>query len=88
MVVTKREEIEIHKIAKKYNLSYKEVEHVIQSQYEFIRSVVTKLNLPRNLTEEEFKKQTKNFNIPSIGKLYASYTVYKRINKINEESTG
>ncbi len=82
MVTTKREKLEIKKIAESHGVTTEQVEEIISSQYEFIRSVVTSLDLPRNLSEEEFHKRTKNFNIPSIGKLYASYAAYKRINKL------
>lgn len=80
--ITKREKLEMTRIADKYDITYKEVEQIIRSQYDFIRSVITNLDLPRDLTEEEFNKTVKNFNIPSIGKMYASYAVYKRINKL------
>lgn len=80
--ITKREKLEMTRIADKYGITYKEVEQIIRSQYDCIRSVITNLDLPRDLTEEEFNKTVKNFNIPSIGKMYASYAVYKRINKL------
>lgn len=82
MGMTQREKLEAKRIAEKYDLSVPQVVSIVKSQYQFIREKVVNLDLPRDLSEEEFYKRTKNFNIPSIGKMYASYAVYKRINKL------
>jgi hypothetical protein len=82
MRLTKAQKIEITRIAKEKGFSYDQVEKMIRSQYAFIYESLKNLDLPRDLTEEEFKKVAKNYNIPAIGKLYSSYTVYKKLNKL------
>lgn len=82
MTVTKSEKEEIKRIAEKYGRSYDEICDIIQTQYDFIRDKLKKLNLEKDLTEEEFYKATQNFNIPALGKLYSSYYAYKKLNKL------
>ena len=82
MRLTKAEKAELKRIASKYSLSYEEVYNVVESQYKFIREKIVSLDLPRDLNEEDFNAQTKNFNIPAIGKLHSSYSVYKKLNKL------
>ena len=41
------------------------------------------MEIDRDLTTEEFNELKTNFNIPGIGKLYASNYMYRRINKLN-----
>lgn len=74
--------LEIKRLAEKYGYHPSEITKMIKSPYEFITKVLKELELPRDLSEEEFNKVTKNFNIPSIGKLHSSYKVYKRLNKL------
>lgn len=73
--------LEVKRIAEERNLSVDEVMAVVESPYKFIRKKMSELSLPDELSEEEFYEQTKNFNIPSIGKLYASYNMYKMMIK-------
>jgi hypothetical protein len=80
--MTNREKIEIERLSKKFGYSVPEITKMIRAPYEFMTETLKKLDLPRNLTEEEFHKKTKNFNLVSLGKLYASYIVYKKINKL------
>jgi hypothetical protein len=82
MVTTKGETLEIKKLAEKYGITYEDASKVIQSQYDFIRDNLKALKLPLDLSEEEFHKTTKNYNIPALGKLYASWLIYKKINKL------
>lgn len=82
MIVTKSEKEEIKRLAEKYNRTYDEISTIIQVQYEFIKTTLKSINLAKDLTEEEFYKVTKNFNIPAIGKLHSSYYAYKKINKL------
>ena len=81
MVTSRAQDIEIKRIAAKYGFTSKQVHDMVQSQYDYINKTISETILPTDLTEEEFNKTTKNFNIPAIGKLYSSYKVYKLINK-------
>lgn len=62
------------------------IQKIILSQYVFIRSKITALKFEPDLTREEFDKLKTNFNIPCIGKLYASYYVYNRIHEHNKRN--
>ena len=80
--MTKAETLEIKRIAEKYGLKHEEVTKIVKAQYQFIYKTLKEMDLPRNLTEEEFRKVTKNFNIPAIGKLHSSWAAYKKLNKL------
>lgn len=82
MKINKAERLKINEIAASYGFAPAQVDKMIQSQYDFIRSTLRDLKLPKDLSEEEFYKATKNFNIPAIGKLFSSYPVYKKLNKL------
>lgn len=80
MKLSKSDSILVDELSKKYNVDRDEVIKIIHSQYEFIKDKTSKINLKqRNLSKSEFEDLKTNFNIPSIGKLYASYYSYKRI---------
>ena len=92
MRLSRADEIKAKEIAKKYNLAINDVKAIILSQYEFIRETVKKIDIPDETTEEEFKDIKTNFNIPSLGKLYASHYLWRKIidnkNKSNENREG
>lgn len=73
----------IRELAKKYDCTIEEIEAVVKSPLEFMRETCRDLDLPGDLTREEFDKLKTNFNIPCIGKLYASFYMYCEINRIN-----
>ena len=73
-------------IANKHGISQELVKKIVNSPYQFISETSSSMELERNLDEENFGQEKTNFNIPCIGKLYASFYIYKRINKINEEN--
>ena len=85
MIKNRVDKLKINSIADKAELSRKEVEEIVLSQFSFIREKTGDMDLPKGLTRREFDNIKTNFNIPCIGKLYANYFVYKRINKANEE---
>ena len=62
----------LRQAARNLSISPKVAEQVYKSYWGFIRDYVDNLHI-RTLTEEEFKQQTTNFNIPYIGKLYVDY---------------
>ena len=67
----------ITELSKKYNLSEESIIEILESPFKFIRKEIKEINLEEVVTEEEFNAATKNFNIPSIGKLYASHYNFK-----------
>ena len=80
MKLSKSDSILVDELSKKYNVDRSEIIKIIHSQYEFIREKTSNMNLKEeNLDKEEFESLKTNFNIPSIGKLHASYYSYKRI---------
>ena len=86
MRVNKRDRIKIKEIAEKYNITYEEAKAIISSQFSFIRKKLSNMEFEDGLTSEEFEKKKTNFNIPAIGKLYASNYLYNRIQKNKEKS--
>lgn len=70
----------IKHLSEKYEISEEEIIEIVYSPFIFIRSIIKNIILTGKETQEEFLKKTKNFNIPSIGKLYANYFNFKRLN--------
>jgi len=83
MKASRAEELKIKEIAKETGLSVETVKSILNSPYEFIRETTGAMEIDRDLTTEEFNELKTNFNIPGIGKLYASNYMYRRINKLN-----
>ncbi len=86
MIKSNKDKIKIAELAKEYNLSEAEIEAIILSPFAFIRDKTKNLDLAKDLNQREFEALKTNFNIPCIGKLHASYFLYKRINKLNEKN--
>tara|TARA_R100000541_G_scaffold38104_2_gene45917 strand:+ start:921 stop:1199 length:279 start_codon:yes stop_codon:yes gene_type:complete len=86
MISNNKDKLKIAELAKKYNLTEAEVEAIVLSPFAFIRSKTKSLVLDKDLTQRDFESLKTNFNIPCIGKLHASYFLYKRINKLNEKN--
>lgn len=68
----------------KLNLPKEVAKEAYESFWEFIRESIQKLPLKEDLTEDEFNKLKVNFNIPSIGKLYLTYSRYKALKDRNK----
>lgn len=81
------DKLKAKEISEKYGVPYEHVKLVIESPFVFIKEKTMALDLPRDLTREEFDKVKTNFNIPCLAKLYASYYQYSRINGIRRKST-
>lgn len=81
MISNKADKLKIIELANKYNLEEREVELMIRAPYEFIRSKTKELDFSEEINKEDFDKMKTNFNIPAIGKLYASHYLHKRIMK-------
>lgn len=82
MKFNKADKEKIKELSIKYKLPISVIESIVNSPYNFIKAQSKKTNFKDNMTREEFDSMKKNFNIPSIGKLYASHYRY---NQIQEE---
>ena len=67
----------LRKAARNLNIDNRIVEQVYKSYWNFIKNHISNLPL-RELTKEEFDSTVSNFNLPSIGKLYADYNKIER----------
>jgi len=76
---SKADTLKIKELAVKYGLSVMEVRAIINSQFDFVRFKSKSLVIEDNLTRDEFAALKTNFTFPSLGKLYASYFLYERI---------
>ena len=81
MKLSSDDKIKIEKISEEMSIPKEVVIKVIESQYEFIRKKTKELHFDPNLTREEFDAMKTNFNIPCIGKLYASFYMYRKMNE-------
>jgi len=81
MKFNRAHEIKIKEIADKHGLTVDEVKEIVLSPTKFIQEKSKGIIFEDGLTREEFDKKKKNFNIPAIGKLYASYFLYNEIQK-------
>lgn len=73
-------------VSKELGLSYKEVEEAYKSYYHFIVKTIKELdfNGKNVMNKDEFNELQTSFNIPSIGKLYASYDKYAGLKRMNK----
>lgn len=69
----------ITQVSKELGLPYEVVDETYKSYWRFIRDTIQDLPLKEDFTEEEFSKLQTNFNIPSLGKLSATYDRVKRV---------
>jgi len=76
---SKADLLKLKELADKYGLTVSEVRDIVRSQFEYVRVVNNALTIEDNLTREEFSKLKTNFTFPALGKLYASYFLYNKI---------
>ena len=70
----------IRDVSKELNIPINKVIKAYWIQYKFIKEKIGELDLSRNdITEEEFNKLKKSFNIPLLGKFNVSYDRYKGV---------
>lgn len=74
----------IHKVGLNNHLQDKVINHIVNSPYKFTRQTIAELDIPEEITEEEFNKLKTNFIYRSIGKLYTSYTFFQKIKRQKE----
>ena len=65
--------------ARKLSVDYKVVEAVYRSYWKFVKNTVDTKSF-KGISKDEFDTLTTNFNIPYIGKLYASYDKIQKHN--------
>jgi phage/plasmid-associated DNA primase len=82
---TRNDKQKIKELSDKYGIDEEEIEKIIESQYRFIKNTIEKIDFKNDLSEEEFNKIKKNFNIPCIGKIYTNYYQYCKVNGLKYE---
>ena len=88
MKLNRADGIKAKEIADKYDVDINIVKLIVLSQYEFIKAKTKEIEFEEGLSKEEFNKLKTNFNIPAIGKLYASYFMYKKIAENKKKKLG
>tara|TARA_R110000868_G_scaffold311890_2_gene572882 strand:+ start:257 stop:526 length:270 start_codon:yes stop_codon:yes gene_type:complete len=88
MKFNRADEIKIKEMANKYSLDAEVVRKMISAPYDFMQKKTKELDFVDDLTREEFDKMKKNFNIPGLGKVYASYFLYNEIQKKKKKKLG
>ena len=83
---SKADKLKILELAKKHDLTPTQVREIVKSQFDFVRSTNKKLEIPDGLTREEFVKLRTNYTFLALGKLYASYFLYQRIQENKNKS--
>ena len=73
----------IKELSSKHNLPIEMIEGIVIAPYEFIQE-----ESKDGMTRSEFDELKTNFNIPSLGKLYASHFMYKEIQNKKKKKLG
>jgi len=81
MKLNRADAIKAKEIADKYGLTIEEMKKIINAPYSFIHKKSKEIEFEDGMTREEFDSKKKNFNIPALGKLYASHFLYNEIQK-------
>lgn len=68
----------VRKVAKKLNMTEKDVENVYKAYWKFIKHTIENLPLKEIESEDEFKELRTNFNLPYLGKLYCNWISVKK----------
>lgn len=71
----------IHKIGLEFQIRDEDMRKIVNCPYKFTRETISNLSLDGIETEEDFDKIKTNFIYVYIGKLYTSYSIYKKIQK-------
>ena len=88
MNLSRADEIKIKELAEKYNIDYEIIKKIVSSPYDFIQKKTREIEFEDGLSREEFDKMKTNFNLPGIGKLYASFFLYEEIQKKKKKKLG
>lgn len=73
----------LHEVANELGYPYEVCREAYYASWRFIRETAKQLplQLPTEMSEEEYAKLRTSFNIPSLGKLACPYERYKNVNK-------
>ena len=88
MKANRADEIKIKELAKKYKMDPEIVKKIVQSPYDFIHEKTKEITFEDGISREEFDSIKKSFNLPGIGKLYASFFSYEEICKKRRKKLG
>lgn len=88
MKANRVDEIKIQELAEKYKIDPEIVRKIVQAPYDFIQKKTKEITFEDGLNREEFDSMKKNFNLPGIGKLYASFFSYEEICKKRRKKLG
>lgn len=86
MRLNQADKLKILEIASERGFEFDQIQAIVMSPFEFIRSTIKEIDFKDGLTPEEFAEMKTNFNIPCIGKMYASNFLYNRIQKYKNAS--
>lgn len=86
MKLSRADSIKALEISKKHGITIDEMKKIISAPYSFMRMKLKDLEIEEELTKEEFDELKTNFNVPCLFKFYASYSVYKKINKLKNKN--
>lgn len=84
MIVDKTLKRIINEVKRKYNLTDEQVIEIFESQFDFIRTMIEKIEFKEVKSEEELSKIKTNFNVPGLFKLYANKKILLKLNKKEE----
>jgi len=88
MNLSRADEIKIKELSEKYNVDVETIKKIVSAPYDFIQYKTKELEFEDDLDREAFDKMKTNFNIPGIGKLYASFFLYGEIQKKKNKKLG
>lgn len=81
MKLNRADIIKITELSKKHGIDVDLMKKLISSPYEFIQQKTRRLDFKDGLTKAEFDEMKTNFNIPALGKVFASNYLYNEIQK-------
>ena len=81
MKLNRADAIKAKELAEKYDMDLDLMKKIIASPYEFVQKKTRELDFKDGITKEEFDKMKTDFNIPALGKIFASNYLYNEIQK-------
>jgi hypothetical protein len=74
----------LRKLSLKYKKPVNEIKNIVESQFEFSKQKIEKIDFTNVSTEEEFNKLKTNFNFKYLFNFSASFIKLQKVNKIKE----
>lgn len=81
MKLNRADAIKAKELAEKYDMDLDLMKKIIAAPYEFVQKKTRELDFKDGITKEEFDKMKTDFNIPALGKIFASNYLYNEIQK-------